>query len=446
MDAFANFCKLIGLDLEPFQTLIAKAAAGDEREFVGLLPRGNGKSTLLAAIGVHHLLSVENAAVYVAASSREQARIIFEIAAGFVRTLDHPNLIVRHHELRYCENPEIPKVFSRHMRVLAADAPRLHGLTPSLCLVDELHAHASDEVYIALSTAAIKRPGSKLLIISTAGSGPDTPLGRLRARALAAPEVRCTGARTDARGPDIRMLEWAVPDDADIDDMRNVKKANPASWLTVDALRQQAASLPPLAFARYHCNQWVGPEGSWLPPGAWNDCVGEPEFTDGEDIWLGVDVGGERSATGVCWLNQHLHVGCAIYHGDQGLLDAIDKIRELAGEYNVREILFDPWRFSQGAQELEAEGIIVTAFPQSDARMMPASDRLYRAIVEQRLTLPDDAELRAHAHAAIAKHSRRGWRIDKSQRSDNIDAIVAMCMALEAAENKPAEFELLGWL
>jgi phage terminase large subunit-like protein len=331
------------------------------------------------------------------------------------------------------------------MRVLAADAPRLHGLTPSLCLVDELHAHASDEVYIALSTAAIKRPGSKLLIISTAGSGPDTPLGRLRARALAASVVRRRGADGRAR-PDIRMLEWAVPDDADIEDMRNVKKANPASWLTVEALRQQAASLPPLAFARYHCNQWVGPEGAWLPPGAWQACVGQPEFIPGEDIWIGVDVGGERSATAVVWINASLHAGCSIYHGDQGVLNAIDKIRELAGEFNVREILFDPWRFSQGAQELEAEGTVVTAFPQSDARMMPASDRLYRAIVEQRLTLPDNAELRAHAHAAIARHSRRGWRIDKAQRNDNIDAIIAMCMALEAAANKPAEFELLGWL
>jgi phage terminase large subunit-like protein len=446
MIAFANFCTRIRLDLEPFQKLIANAAAGPEREFVGLLPRGNGKSTLLAAIGVHHLLSVENAAVYVAASSREQARIIFEIAAGFVRTLDHPNLIVRHHELRYCENPEIPKVFSRHMRVLAADAPRLHGLTPSLCLVDELHAHASDEVYIALSTAAIKRPGSKLLIISTAGSGPDTPLGRLRARALAAPDVRRTGACTDARGPDIRMLEWAVPDDADIDDMRNVKKANPASWLTLEALRQQAASLPPLAFARYHANQWVGPEGAWLPPGAWQACVGQPALTAGEDVWVGCDVGGERSASAVVWINEHLQVGCEIYHGDQGVIDCIDKIRELAGEFNLRELLFDPWRLTQGAQELEAEGIVVTAFPQSDARMMPASDRLYRAIVEQRLTLPDNPELRAHAHAAIARHSRRGWRIDKAQRSDNIDAVIAMCMAVEAAENKPAEFEVLGWL
>jgi hypothetical protein len=61
-------------------------------------------------------------------------------------------------------------------------------------------------------------------------------------------------------------------------------------------------------------------------------------------------------------------------------------------------------------------------------------------------TLPDNAQLRAHAHAAIARHSRRGWRINKVQRSDNIDAVIAMCMALEAAENKSAELEVLGWL
>jgi hypothetical protein len=69
-----------------------------------------------------------------------------------------------------------------------------------------------------------------------------------------------------------------------------------------------------------------------------------------------------------------------------------------------------------------------------------------RAIVERRLTLPDNAELRAHAHATIARHSRRGWRLDKSQRSDNIDGVVALCMALDTVENKPAPVELLGWL
>ncbi len=77
---------------------------------------------------------------------------------------------------------------------------------------------------------------------------------------------------------------------------------------------------------------------------------------------------------------------------------------------------------------------------------MPASDRLYRAIVEKRFTLPDDEELRQYAAAAIAKHSGRGWRIDKASRSDNVDAIVAMAMALDRAEWRSEPVELLGWL
>jgi hypothetical protein len=78
--------------------------------------------------------------------------------------------------------------------------------------------------------------------------------------------------------------------------------------------------------------------------------------------------------------------------------------------------------------------------------MIPASDRLYRVIVEKRLTLPDNEELRQHAANAVAKHSRRGWRIDRANRSDNVDAIIALCMALDALEDQPAPVELLGWL
>jgi hypothetical protein len=54
---------------------------GIERGLVVLLPRGREKTTLLAAVALHHLLTVPNAAVYAAASSREQARILYESAA-----------------------------------------------------------------------------------------------------------------------------------------------------------------------------------------------------------------------------------------------------------------------------------------------------------------------------------------------------------------------------
>jgi phage terminase large subunit-like protein len=128
------------------------------------------------------------------------------------------------------------------------------------------------------------------------------------------------------------------------------------------------------------------------------------------------------------------------------VLEAVDHVRALAGRYNVRELVYDPWRFGQAAQELEREGFLVVAFPQHDARMIPASARLPAAVVEQRLTLPDDPELARHACDAIARHSRRGWRIDKPNPRANLDAIIALAMAVERAEHKPEPVEPLGWL
>jgi hypothetical protein len=72
--------------------------------------------------------------------------------------------------------------------------------------------------------------------------------------------------------------------------------------------------------------------------------------------------------------------------------------------------------------------------------------RLHAAITEQRLVLPDDPRLAQHAAHAIARHSRRGWRLDKASRTDHFDALIALCMALERGEHQPEPAQLLGWL
>jgi hypothetical protein len=58
---FADVAERIGLDLEPFQHRIAKAALSGERELLVLLPRGNGKTCLQALVALHHLLTVDDA-------------------------------------------------------------------------------------------------------------------------------------------------------------------------------------------------------------------------------------------------------------------------------------------------------------------------------------------------------------------------------------------------
>jgi phage terminase large subunit-like protein len=339
MVSFSAFAKLLGLELEPFQRRIVKAVSGPEREIAVLLPRGGGKTSLQAAYALWHLIE-RPGHVYCAAASREQARILYEYAQGYARTLDHPNVVDRHLEIRWCPDPSQPRVFDRHLRVLAADAPRLHGLTYGLAIVDELHAHPNDQVYLALLTALAKQPGAKLIVISSAGQGADSPLGRLRARALAQPSVTRRGYLTDARGPGLRMLEWSVPEGIDLT-ARVVKRANPASWVRAEDLAAQMEAVPDLAFRRFHAGQWTERASYWLPPGAWQACIGEPQV--GQEIYVGVDVGGQRSATAVAWVDEHLNAGVWIGHGDEAVLDARDVIRELAKGHTIVEVAFDPW-------------------------------------------------------------------------------------------------------
>ena len=83
------------------------------------------------------------------------------------------------------------------------------------------------------------------------------------------------------------------------------------------------------------------------------------------------------------------------------------------------------------AQESSQRGLTAVTFPQSDSHMIPACERLYDAVVHKQLTHPDDPDLNAHVHAAIARRSRRAWRLDKADRSSKIDAVVALAMAVD---------------
>ncbi len=425
--SFLELCDRAGFAPEPFQKRIAGAFFGSEREFVCLLPRGQGKSRLIGALAVHHLLTVPNPRVYVAAASREQASVVHEYARDFARAVD-PGIEINQREIRTADG---------YLRVVASDAPKLHGLTPSLAVVDELQAHRDEAVYTALRTSVVKRPGAKMCVLSTAGASPVDPLGKLRERALAQPDVRTRGAITDARGPSLRMLEWRVPDEVSIGDTKWAKRANPAAWVTPAALREQREAVDEISYQRYHLNRWVGTLGSWLPPGAWAACAGEARIDDGERIWVGIDIGGTEADSACVWASAGLHVNAAIFEGEDAILDVKSLIDELCERYDVQMVLADPWHAAEMLLDLEQRGVPAARFPQSDAYMFPAYRVLHRAIVQRRLVHPDHPKLNEHVHNAIAKHSRRGWRLIAG--AGNIDGAVAMAMAVSKASAPPAE-------
>jgi phage terminase large subunit-like protein len=444
LERFARFCsRFAGLELEDFQHEIVRHH-WRYRETLALLPRGNGKTSLAAALAVFHLLTTRRPAVYIGAASRDQARIGFEAARDIVRS---SSALERHFAVRFREL----RARGGHLRVLSSDGPRAHGLQPTLAIVDELHAHRDPELYVAMRTALGKVPGSRLLTISTAGHDVESVLGRLRARALALEDKRTAGPLTTAidRRGSFALLEWACAEDADLSDPKTAKTANPASWVTEEWLAEQihAPGVHPLEFARYHANVWTAVEAAWLPHGAWQALHGPAELDDGETLWIGVDIGGERSGTAVATVSEDGRVRASVWQGDNAVLEAADHLRGLRQRYRLAGVAFDPWRFQTEAQRLQAEGLPMVKMPQSAEAMTLASERLYASIVQGELSHDGDPVLARHIAGATAKSTPRGWRLVRSKRSEQIDAAIALAMAnsLRVAP-RPAAPTFVGWL
>jgi phage terminase large subunit-like protein len=410
---------------------------------VVVVPKGNFKTTMCSLLGLHHLLVTPDAEVRIGAAVRRQAEVCLKRMKGFARhDAIRDRITVTHFELRDEQGGDLT--------VLAGEGERLHGDSPSLLIGDEVWCWKEGaEMLEAMESALLKRPDSKLILISTAAPTLDDgqPLARLRRRAMAQKDVRREGVVTEAKGDDLHWLEWSLSDDEDLGDMRLVKRCNPAGYITVPLLRKQAKALPPAAFGQFHANRWGRSESTWLPPGAWGACAGETSFRDGERIWIACDVGGDRSSTALVWLNKDLHVGVKVWQGEDAIQFASYEVLKLAENYSIAEIVYDNWRAAMLARTWEQHGLRCTVFGQSDARMCPASAALHDATLERKITHPNDPDLNRHVATAIARMKPRGWRLDKANESDQIDAVVSLAMALEAATApEPEPTRVLGWL
>ena len=128
--------------------------------------------------------------------------------------------------------------------------------------------------------------------------------------------------------------------------------------------------------------------GSWLPAGAWQACAGDATIPEGTDVWLAIDVGGSRADTAVVWIDKELRVGVRIFSGTEAYLEVAALVPSLAQHFQVREVLFDPWRAQPLMHAFEQRGIKTTAFAQSDSRMVPASARFTTRSSRARSPIP----------------------------------------------------------
>lgn len=429
------------LRLEPWETelldelflLDAKKRQVYREALIGL-PRKNGKSTMAAGIGLYGLLGAgeQGAEVYAAAASKDQARVVFNQAKEFVEA----SPLLRQH-LTPMRSVITCGANNGVFRVLSSDAPLQHGLNPSLVVIDELWAHKDPELYYALTTGQLARLDPLVISITTAGFDRESILWQVynRGRSL---ETQGIEAMRKARF----LFRWfQAPDGCDHLDPAAWAAANPASWIEPDDLGREADRLPEFVFRRLHLNQWTEIEDAWINAEDWDACAGEPQFVSDEPVWMATDVGLKRDATAIVWAQWHddvLHIGHDIRVPEPGhpLSSAENRtaVQKLAGKFGaLREIDFDPWSFSESAEMLADEGLPMVEFDQSNARMAPASERLYELIRERRIVHDGDETLRAQILAAVASETERGWRISKRKTKERIDACVALAMAADRA-------------
>ena len=487
LPAFAKFCSTLTLDsgvpmrLQPFQRVILADYFAGVVETLILLPKKNGKSTLLAALALYHLTTEDDAECLIAAASRDQATILYDQAAGFVRRswdLSAQVKVKRGYR-------EIQTLFGTgRIRVLAADADTADGVIPTLALVDELHRHKSAELYGVFRDGLGPRHG-RMVTISTAGENEDTPLGELRAHAMQLPVVEVDGARTYTRdGAAFAMHEYAVAEDADVDDMQVVKQANPAPWQTVGVLQQRhdSPSTTTWQWARFACGLWVRGQSSAISPADWSRCRDlAAVIPDDSPAYLGLDLGWTVDTTALTplWMDgaERRVVGPPVVlrpPGDGSMIDErairwallvfagevewdrlafvrelsadnradavqgwADAIASAAHPLRLRAVVYDPNAGGQQlVQQLERQhGLRFVAHSQDNAPMALASMRLADAI-PRALRHNGDPLLRSHVLTAVQRWlSGEKWKYDrpKSGRRQAIDALTGLEFAHSVA-------------
>jgi phage terminase large subunit-like protein len=441
------------LILEPFQRLMLHDYFAGVRETLILLSKKNGKTTLLAALALYHLITTRDAECIIAAASRDQASILYEQAAGFVDRSDglQDRVVVKggYRHIRSKKN-------RGRIRVLAAGVDTADGVIPTLALVDELHRHKSADLYGVFRDGLPSRDG-QMITISTAGDNELSPLGLIRTAARKLPIQRRDGKYLYAASPDggFALHEWALDHEDDLDDLELVKQVNPLSTHTLDELRERhdSPSTMPWQWARLTCGVWAAGEDWWLVPDDWHAAAVDEQIRPGERITLGFDGSRFSDATALvaCRLEDGLlqPLGVWEHPGGRGNVEwevpagEVDAaIAEAMETYKVVRGYFDPplWQTEIDKWAREFGEKAVMRYYTNRTRFMGAVERFRTDLAAGKQKHVGDERLTRHAISAQIRQSRGGYLLMKGAR-EKIDAAIAAVLAYEARSDQLAGAE-----
>lgn len=436
------------------------------------IPKKNGKSELAAAIAL--LLTCgdmeERAEIYGCAADRQQASIVFEVAADMVRLCPALNkrckILTASKRIIY-----IPT--NSFYQVLSAEAYSKHGFNIHGVVFDELHTQPNRKLYDVMTKGSgDARMQPLFFLITTAGTDTNSICFEVHQKALDILEGRKVdktfypviyGANKDE--------DWTNPD--------VWMKANPSLGETigldkVEAACESARQNPAEenSFRQLRLNQWVSQAVRWLPMEAWDKCkvsLDEEELY-GRVCYGGLDLSSTTDITAFVlvfppldeedkyivlpyfWIPEDNiqrrvnrdHVPYDTWE-KEGFIKTTEGnvvhyayienfIEELGTKFNIREIAFDRWGATQMVQNLEEMGFTVVPFGQGFKDMSPPSKELFKLVLEGKFAHSGQPVLRWMMDNIFVRTDPAGnIKPDKEKSTEKIDGAVATIMALDRA-------------
>jgi phage terminase large subunit-like protein len=430
-------------NLEPFQQLIAKAYFSGRLEIVAILPFGNAKSTLLAALGLYHMLTTDRAECIVAASAADQAGIIFDQMAGLIDRSGLP--LDARRAIRAIYHKPIPdgvddrgrprfKRLLGRIRVISADVKKNSGAIPTLVLVDELQAHPDGYLYNMFRGRLNKR-GAQMVTISNAGWDKDSFLAQLRQRAHDHESFTREGMMNHALAGSLEFFEWCLGEGDDPHDITTVKLANPLDHITEASLQEwhDTLGLVEAEWLRGACGLWTPTQNPFISPEMWDGLrVDIGGLEDGDDVVLAVRTG---AGHGIGIASPRAGGRVAVSgislppprSGRESLAKAEAVLRELCDNYNVLVIAYDGDQFRRSAELLEQEGLPMNEVPQRPQRLAQATSTFWRLVSGGLLSHDGDTVLRDRVLETSTTETTSGWRINPNANTAVVAAIAIAC-------------------
>ena len=431
-----------------------------------------GKSELAAAIAL--LLCCadgeQRAEVYGCAADRQQASIVFEVAADMVRMCPALNKRVK---ILTAMKRIVFTPTNSFYQVLSAEAYSKHGFNIHGVLFDELHTQPNRKLYDVMTKGSgDARMQPLYFLITTAGTDTHSICYEVHQKAKDILE----GRKID---PTFYPVIYGAADDDDWTDPAVWKKANPSLGVTVGIDKVHAACesakqnpAEENSFRQLRLNQWVKQTVRWMPMHLWDKCAFtvDQEELKGRVCYGGLDLSSTTDITAFVlvfpptedddkyiilpyfWIPEDNldarvrrdHVPYDVWQR-QGYIQTTEGnvvhygfiesfIERLGTEYNIREIAFDRWGAIQMVQNLEGMGFTVVAFGQGFKDMSPPSKELMKLVLEERVAHGGNPVLRwMMDNISVRTDPAGNIKPDKERSTERIDGAVATIMALDRA-------------